>query len=179
MAYWVVSEYLTTRRLVNPSHVLKRKKVSAMCCTKCLKAPQGNTVGGERPICNLTNTPNYSRVQNSKEMVDMMALIVLIRDFTIMKHWEDKDGTKNHHWLSCGPPYSPTVRDPCGLILPRGDNLVNCVILSSRNIYPITLSAGLWWLIECYQGFWWWAAGPYPWLCFIQILCQWLKGKTG
>lgn len=70
------------RLLVNLSHILKRKKNPAMYYSKCLKASSGNTVGGERPICNLMNMLNCSRVQNSKEMVDMMALIVLIREFT-------------------------------------------------------------------------------------------------
>lgn len=73
MAYQVVLMQ-NNRLLVNLPCTLKRKKISAMYCRKFIKASSGKTVGGEKLIYNLMNTPNYSRFQNSKEMVGVMAL---------------------------------------------------------------------------------------------------------
>lgn len=63
------------------SHMLKRKDLclrSLPCILGRLKSFIRNTVGEERPFRKLLNTLNCGRVQNSKEMVDMMALLVLI-----------------------------------------------------------------------------------------------------
>lgn len=67
------------RLLVNLSHILKTKKIPVMYYKKLHQ----ETLLGEwgKPVCNLINALNCSRVQNSKEMADRMALIVLIREF--------------------------------------------------------------------------------------------------